>query len=81
MVRLAGAIPVPARILSVVPGQAWDWRVGLLRMRHEVRPRGVGCEVRIELHAPAPLEAAVALSYGPLISLLLRNLARVAAAA
>jgi hypothetical protein len=78
-VRLAGVVPVPARILAVSPGRAWEWRVGLVEMRHAVDPRPDGCEVRLELSAPGPLEVTLGASYGPLIALLLRNLARVAA--
>jgi hypothetical protein len=76
--RLAGVVPIPAQILEVAPGRHWDWRVGPVRMRHEVRPRPGGSEVRIELRAPPGLETIVARTYGPLIALLLGRLARVA---
>jgi hypothetical protein len=79
IVLLAGALPVFVRIKTVVPGRRWDWRVGLVDMSHEVVARPDGCEVRISLSAPPPLESALRVSYGPAVALLVRNLARVAA--
>lgn len=78
--RLLGFLPVPARILSVDEGRAWAWRVGPVTMDHrvEVAPDGAGCVVAIELDAPGPLAPAVAAAYGPVISLTLRRLARMA---
>jgi hypothetical protein len=75
--RLLGALPVPARIVAKRPGRSWTWRVGLVEMVHRVepRPRG-GCDVAIDVIAPAPLEAAVAAAYGPVIAATLRRLAR-----
>ena len=78
-VRLLGAIPIPARIVAKDPGREWTWRVGPVEMAHRVEPRADGgCAVALDLRAPAPLERALAATYGPLIALLLRNLARVA---
>jgi hypothetical protein len=76
--RLLGAVPVPAVITAKDPGRAWAWRVGPADLAHRVEPRGRGCEVAIDLSAPGPLEAALAATYGPLIGVLVRNLARVA---
>lgn len=76
---LGGALPVPVRITRVDPGRRWDWRVGLVDMRHEVTPAPGGCEITITLAASAPLERGLGVSYGPVVALLLRNLARVAA--
>jgi hypothetical protein len=78
--RLFGAVPVPARITSVVPGRSWTWQVGPVRMEHAVdsRPRG-GSDVSITLSAPPGIERALAALYGPVITLCLRRLARLAA--
>lgn len=78
--RLLGAVPVPARVTEVRSGRSWTWQVGPVSMVHLVRRRRVGCEVAIELHAAAPLEAALAFTYGPVVGLLVRRLARVAGA-
>ncbi len=75
--RLLGVAPVPVSITAVDAPRSWSWRVaGVVDMAHRVQPRGSGCTVAIELEAPAPLEAALALTYGPLILLTLRRLAR-----
>lgn len=79
VVMLGGAAPIPVRITAKSPGRSWDWRVGLVDMSHEVRPSAHGSEVRLEIAAPRPIEAGLRITYGPLIALLLRNLARVAA--
>src|SRR5215218_1517228 len=62
--RLLGVVGVPARITAKRRGSLWSWRVGTL--------------VAMELDAPAPLEPALRLTYGPVVALLLRNLVRVA---
>ena len=72
-------VPVPARIVAKRPGQSWDWRVGPVVMRHEVQRLARGCEVRIEVRAARAVELAVDAGYGPLISLVLLSLARLAA--
>ena len=69
---------MPAKITAKQPGRSWAWRVGPVTMDHVVRPRQRGCQIAVEIHAPAPLEAALAVSYGPLVSALVGNLARVA---
>ena len=74
-VSLLGVVPVPARITAKEPGRSWTWRVGPVELEHRVRPRGSGSCVAIDLRAPLP----VRLAYGPLVALLVRNLARVAA--
>lgn len=78
VVLLGGALPVPVRIGAVDPGHRWDWRVGPVHMAHEVSAHPRGCEVRISLSAPGGLENGLRISYGPVITLLVRNLARVA---
>jgi hypothetical protein len=78
-VRVAGVFPVAVRILAVDAGRSWTWRVGPVTMRHLVSTRASGgCEVAIELMAPEPVESAVAGAYGPVMKVLLANLARVA---
>jgi Polyketide cyclase / dehydrase and lipid transport len=75
-VRLLGVVPVPVEITRVDPGHAWTWRVGgLVEMDHRVEPGEPGCTVALDLRAPAPLEAGLALAYGPVISATLRRLA------
>lgn len=71
-------LAIPARITGKAPGRSWDWRVGPADMRHAVTPRDLGCEVRIELDGPRAVELTLQASYGPLIALLVSNLARVA---
>ena len=74
--RLLGAVPVPVRITAVDAPRSWSWRVGaLVEMDHRVVPRPGGVTVALDLRAPAPLEAGLALAYGPLIRLSLRRLA------
>jgi uncharacterized protein YndB with AHSA1/START domain len=73
-VSLLGFVPVPARVTAKEPGRSWTWRVGPVELEHRVAPRGTGSTVTIELRAPLPVRVA----YGPLVALLVRNLARVA---
>ena len=75
---LGGALPVPVRIGTVDRGHRWEWHVGPVDMDHEVLDRPGGCEVRISLSAPAAIENGLRVSYGPVVALLVRNLARVA---
>ena len=80
-VRLLGVVPVPARILAKDPGRSWSWQVGPATLVHRVEPAaGGGSVVAVDISAPGPVEAALRVTYGPLVRLLLRNLARVAAA-
>jgi hypothetical protein len=76
--RLLGVLPIPARVSDKHPGRAWTWRVGPVEIAHGVEPRGGGAEVIVELSAPAPLESLLRITYGPLVTLLVANLARVA---
>jgi|SRR5215207_3050077 len=78
--RLLGVVPVPARVTAKTPGRRWAWQVGPVVLDHEVRPRsGGGCTVVTGIRAPRALEPVLAATYGPLVGLLTRNLARVAA--
>jgi hypothetical protein len=79
--RLFGVVPVPARVVAKRAGRAWVWRIGPVEIVHRVAPRpggGPGSVVAVDMRAPGPLEALLALSYGPAVALLVRNLARVA---
>ena len=78
--RLLGVVPVPARITGKRAGRAWTWRLGLglVEMVHRVEPRPGGCEVAVDILAPAPLERAVAAAYWPVVQSALRRLARAA---
>jgi hypothetical protein len=78
--RLLGVVPVPARIVEVSPPRSWTWRVGPATLKHRVYPdQGGGSVVAVDITAPAPVEAALAVTYGPVVQLLVKNLARVAA--
>jgi hypothetical protein len=78
-VRLAGLLPVPARITEVEPGRSWCWSSGPLRICHRVAPReGGGSVITMEIEAPSALEATLSVTYGPAVALLVRNLSRVA---
>ena len=78
--RLLGVLPVPAEVIEKRPGRRWSWRVGPVEIVHRVEPApvGAGSLVAVDMRAPAPLERVLAVSYGPLVALLVRNLARVA---
>jgi hypothetical protein len=75
---IAWVAPVPVHITAKDPGRAWEWTTGPVRVRHIVEPLGTGCIVRMELEAPAPIEALLAATYGPLIKLVVRRLTQVA---
>ena len=73
--RLLGLVPVPATVTAKRPGRSWSWRVGAVDMTHRVDPAAGGCDVVVELSAPAAVEALLRATYGPAVSLLVRNLA------
>lgn len=77
---LAPFIPVPARVLDKRPGRSWRWRVGPAEIEHYAEPTPWGSRVIMRIEAPALLERVLAVTYGPLVGLLVRNLAKVAAA-
>ena len=84
-VRVLGVVPVPAKVVAKRAGRSWRWRVGPLEIVHRVEPNlnarlEDGSKVAIDMLAPPPLEAVLAVTYGPAIALLVRNLARVAEA-
>ena len=79
VVRLLGVVPILAQILDKKPGRSWTWRVGPMILVHPVSPREEGCRVAVTIQAPGPLEALLAATYGPVVELMVSNLARVAA--
>jgi hypothetical protein len=78
-VTLLGALPVPVVISAKRPGRSWTWRVGPVEINHRVEAQAPGSRIAIDLSAPAALEPLLRVSYGPVVALLVRNLARVAA--
>jgi hypothetical protein len=74
-----GVVPVPAVITAVEPPRSWTWRTGPLTIEHRVLATDEGCVVEVEGSAIGAVEQLVALTYGPLVDLLTKNLARVAA--
>ncbi|MFA9272912.1 MAG: SRPBCC family protein [Baekduiaceae bacterium] len=77
--KLMGVVPVPVEVTSKTDGRSWTWKVGPISMVHRVRPRADGTSVvGVDLHAPAPLEPALAATYGPVVDLLVHHLARTA---
>lgn len=77
--RLLGVVPVPARVSAVAPGRSWTWSVGLMELDHRVESDGVGGSiVGVDIRAAPGVEAVLRLTYGPVVQLLVRNLARVA---
>jgi Polyketide cyclase / dehydrase and lipid transport len=81
-VRLLGVVPVPARISRVNPGESWAWQIGLVTIDHiiEPLPDDEGTVVAVAIDAPAPLEAVLARTYGPIADGLVGRLARAAEA-
>jgi Polyketide cyclase / dehydrase and lipid transport len=78
--RMLGVVPVPAVIVDKHPGRSWTWWAAPgVEVVHRVEPRPGGCTVSASLSAPWPLERALALALGPVFSLSLRRLARIAA--
>ncbi len=79
--RFFGALPVPATVVARRAGRSWTWRIGPVDLIHRVEavPDGAaGCIVGVDVIAPRAIELLLALSYGPAVALLVRNLARVA---
>lgn len=75
-VRIAGMLPVPARVIDKEPGRRWSWRVGPVTLHHRVEPAGDGCRVAVDLAAPWPLERGLAYTYGPVVAWTVGRLAR-----
>lgn len=76
---LVGGVPLRARVIAKQSQRFWTWEVGPVRLRHRVRARPGGCRVAVDIEAPFPVEALARVTYGPLVAMLMANLARVAA--
>ncbi len=77
--RLLGVVPVPARITAVADGHSWTWSVGFMELDHRVDPDGVGGSiVGVDIRAAPATEAVLRFTYGPVVAVLVKNLARVA---
>lgn len=76
--RLLGLVPIPA-VVTEKGVRCWRWRVGPVELEHRVETRDPGCDVVVTLEAPGALERVLSVTYGPVVALLVRNLARVAA--
>ncbi len=78
--RLLWAVPIPATVTRVVPGESWTWQVGPVQLIHRVRAAetGGGSVLGTDLVASPPLEALLRVSYGPWTGLLMQVLAKVA---
>jgi hypothetical protein len=76
LVRVLGAPLVPARITKKRSGSMWAWKVGPVELTHRVEPRDDGALVAVDIRAPTPLEPALAATYGPLVQILVKRLAR-----
>jgi hypothetical protein len=75
---LLGVLPVPARVTAKRDRRSWTWRVGPVEMDHRVQAHGQGSMVAIEIRAPGAVEAILRVNYGPVVAVLVRNLARAA---
>jgi hypothetical protein len=79
--RLLGVVPVPAKVTAVADGHSWTWAVGPVEFDHRVDPDpagGGGSLVGVDIRASPALEALLRVTYGPVVALLVKNLARVA---
>ena len=77
--RLLGVVPIPAKVTAVSDGHSWTWAVGLMELDHRVDPDGVGGSiVGVDIRASPAVEAVLRVTYGPVVAVLVRNLARVA---
>ena len=77
--RLVGVVPIPAKVTAVADGRSWTWSVGLMELDHRVDPDGAGGSVvGVDIRAAPAVEALLRVTYGPVVALLVKNLARVA---
>ena len=77
--RLLGVVPIPARITAVAEGHSWTWSVGFMELDHRVDPDGTGGSiVGVDIRSSPAMEAVLRLTYGPVVNVLVKNLARVA---
>lgn len=77
--RLLGVVPVPARVTAVAEGRSWTWSVGAMELDHRVESDGAGGSiVGVDLRASPAVELVLRATYGPVVAVMVRNLARVA---
>lgn len=79
--RLLGVVPIPAKVTAVADGRSWTWAVGFMQLDHRVEPDpdgSGGSIVGVDIRAAPAVEAVLRVTYGPVVSLLVKNLARVA---
>lgn len=77
--RLLGVVPVPAKVTAVADGHSWTWAVGFMELDHRVDPDGTGGSiVGVDIRAAPAVETVLRFTYGPVVAVLVRNLARVA---
>ncbi len=79
--RLLGVVPIPVSITAVAEGHSWTWTVGFMELDHRVDPDpdGTGGSlVGVDIRAAPAVEAVLRFTYGPVVAVLVRNLARVA---
>jgi Polyketide cyclase / dehydrase and lipid transport len=77
-VVLLGGVRLDAEILAVIPGRSWTWRVGGLRVRHEVEPTPSGARFSMTPDGDGPFWGPASLIYRLPTALIERNVARVA---
>jgi hypothetical protein len=77
-VVLLGGARLDAEILALAPGRSWTWRVGGLRVRHEVEPSPPGTRFSITPEGDGPLWGPASLLYRLPTAAIERNVARVA---
>jgi hypothetical protein len=77
-VVLLGGARLDAEILDVAPGRSWTWKVGGLRVRHEVEPTSSGSRFAMVPEGDGAFWGPAALLYRLPTALIERNVARVA---
>ena len=77
-VLVLGGLSVPVLVTDKRTGRAWSWQVGPVEIEHRIEPRASGCSVIVVLRAPAAIALPLRVTYGPLVAVFVRNLARVA---
>ncbi|MCW3010592.1 MAG: hypothetical protein JWO90_996 [Solirubrobacterales bacterium] len=77
--RLLWVVPVPAKVTAVSEGRSWTWAVGPMELDHRVHPDGAGGSiVGVDIRAAPAVELVLRVTYGPVVALMVKNLARVA---
>ncbi|KAA0024107.1 SRPBCC family protein [Antrihabitans cavernicola] len=76
--RLLWVVPVPALVSAKSEHRSWSWQVGPVTLDHEVTPLPSGSRITMTISAPGPIEGVLAATYGPVVQLLVRRLARIA---